>query len=269
MYIKALSGFYAIMDIMVDIAKAKDIMTKEVLFFDPEESLETVAQVFERYDYDGLPVANQQRKLLGIITGYDMIMQSLGMHLPTVVNILNKIKVNQADRKDLDEHFQKLKEIKAKQIMNTLPLTVDPEAGLEEVAKLFAEHHRVNPICVADASGTLLGIISRYDVIRFFNEKYFQQMAGTATKITDPFADIKTKSQREVESAVSDISNEFLLVTKSRPAIWKIFAIAAFIAGLVAATALIIRLVQKEDSFNQDFRARVISIDNDRRALRV
>jgi hypothetical protein len=41
------------------------------------------------------------------------------------------------------------------------------------------------------------------------------------------------------------VKEEFLLVQKRRPLIWKYIAIAAFAGGLIAATALIIRIVQK------------------------
>lgn len=230
----------------MDIGKVKDIMTKDVLSVSPEDNLDLVSQLFEKYDYDGMPVVGPDRKLLGIITAYDMVVQSSGMHLPTVLNIMEKIAVNQADRKDLDQHFNKLKDIKAKAIMNPKPLTVDAETPLDEAAKLFAQHHKVNPIIVVDANGIMMGVLSRYDIIRFFNEKYFQHVVGQATVYEDPFKDFaKTKSEQEIDSAVGSLSKEFLLVTRKRPLMWKYIAVSMFIAGLVVATALVIRVVQK------------------------
>lgn len=221
-------------------------MTREVLSVGAEDSLDLVAQLFEKYDYDGMPVIGESRKVLGIITAYDMILQSTGMHLPTVLSIMEKISVNRADRKELDEHFEKLKQIRAKQIMNPKPLTIGPEVAIEDAAKLFAEHHRVNPLIVVDGGGALIGVLSRYDVIRFFNERYFQRVIGRAQVYKDPFKEFtKTKSEREIESAMGDLSKEFLLVTKRRPRLWRYIAIAMFLAGLVAATALIISIVKK------------------------
>ncbi len=231
---------------MSEFAKVQDIMTKDVLAVNAEDGLDLVSELFERYDYDGLPVVDRDRRLLGIITAYDMIVQSSGMHLPTLLNIMDKISVNQADRQELDSHFSKLKEIKAKEIMNAKPLTVNPGVSIDEAAKLFAEHHRVNPIAVVDENGVLVGVLSRYDIIRFFNEKYFQRVVTEAKVYKDPFREFtRTKSEREIESAVGELSNEFLLVTKKRPLIWRYFAIAMFVAGLVAATAMIIRIVMR------------------------
>lgn len=231
---------------MADLVRVKDIMTKNVLAINAEDGLEVVAQLFEKYDYDGMPVVGEGRKLLGIITAYDMIVQSSGMHLPTVLSIMDKISVNQADRKELEQHFDKLREIKAKAIMNPTPLSISQDLSLEDAAKMFAEHHRVNPLCVVDPAGVLVGVLSRYDVIRFFNEKYFQQIIGEAKVYKNPFDNMtKTQSERDIDSAVGELSNEFLLVTKKRPRIWRYIAIAMFIAGLVAATALVIRIVQQ------------------------
>lgn len=231
---------------MSDLAKVRDIMTKDVLAINAEDSLELVAQLFEKYDYDGMPVVGEGHKLMGVISAYEMVLQSSGMHLPTIISIMEKISVNQADRRDLDRHFAKLKEIKAKQIMNPNPVTISPDANVEEAAKLFAEHHRVNPISVVDAGGVLVGVLSRYDIIKFFNQAYLQQVVTAAKPGEDPFRGFaKTKSEHEVESAVGSLEKEFLLVTKKRPTIWKIVAIAMFIAGLIAATALVIRIVKK------------------------
>ncbi|MEK7124950.1 MAG: CBS domain-containing protein [Patescibacteria group bacterium] len=226
---------------MAELARAKDIMTKEVLAVGQDDSLDAVAKIFEKYDYDGLPVIDGSRRLVGIITAYDMVVQSSGMHLPTVVNIMEKISVNRADRKDLDEHFGRLKQITAKEIMNTEPLVVDPETNVQDIAKAFAEHHRVNPIPVVNGQGVLVGIVSRYDIIRFFNQQFLNQVVAGANRLPTRMKE----SEQEVTEAVGEISKEFLLVTKRRPRIWRYIAVAMFIAGLAVAFALIIRIVQQ------------------------
>lgn len=220
-------------------------MTKDVLAIDANDTLDVIAGLFEKYNYDGMPVIDSSRKLLGIITAYDMVLQSSDVHLPTLLKIMEEISTNKADRRALEEHFGKLRDIKATSIMNTKVITIGPDATLEEAAKLFADHHRVNPLCVVDAEGKLLGVISRYDVIKFFNQTYLRNVVQ-ATSGSDPFKEFPTRSETEVEKAVQDVKEGFVLVGKRRPLIWKYFAIAAFAAGLIAATALIIRIVQRQ-----------------------
>ncbi len=221
-------------------------MTREVLAVNAEDSLDAVAQLFEKYDYDGMPVIDANRKVLGMISAYEMVAESSGMHLPTILNIMQKMSVNQADRRDLEAHFSKLRDIKAKSIMNPQPVTVGPDVDLETAAKVFAEHHRVNPLIVADTNGILLGVVSRYDIIKFFNEKYFRQVVQQASPTENVFKEFPTKSEKEIEEAVGELSQKFLVVSKKRPLIWKYVAIAMFLAGLAAATALVIRIVRTE-----------------------
>ena len=70
------------------IAKVGDVMTRDVLAIDANDTLDVIAGLFEKYDYDGMPVVDSSRKLLGIITAYDMILQSSDMHLPTLLKIV-------------------------------------------------------------------------------------------------------------------------------------------------------------------------------------
>ena len=230
----------------IPVLKVGDVMTKDVLAIDANDTLDVIAGLFEKYNYDGMPVVDANHKLLGIITGYDLILQSSDMHLPTLLKIMDQISADKADRRALDQQFGKLRDIKATSIMNTKVVSIGADARLEEAAKIFADHNRVNPLCVVDQEGHLVGVLSRYDVIKFFNEAYLKNVVTQANDGRDPFKEFPTRSEDEVKKAVEDVQQEFVLVTKRRPLIWKYIAIAAFAAGLIAATALIIRIVAKQ-----------------------
>src|SRR3989344_7037095 len=158
------------------IARVSDIMRVGVISVKPEDSLEYAAELFEKYNYDGFPVVDHSKKLVGIVTGYDMILQGSGMHLPTILNIMKQASENKVDNKALDEHFRRIREIKIREVMNVDPLVVGPDVAVEDLAKEFAQHHRVNPIPVVDKEKRLLGIVSRYDLIKFFNQKYLKRV---------------------------------------------------------------------------------------------
>ncbi len=159
-----------------EVARVSDIMRVGAITVSPEDSLEYAAELFEKYNYDGFPVIDHDKKLVGIVTGYDMILQGSGMHLPTILNIMKQASESRVDNRALDDHFKKLREIKIREVMNVDPLVVDPEVKVEDLAKEFAQHHRVNPIPVVDKDRRLLGIVSRYDLIKFFNQQYFKKV---------------------------------------------------------------------------------------------
>lgn len=221
-------------------------MTKEVLAIDVNDTLDVIAGLFEKYNYDGMPVIDQTHKLLGVITAYDMVVQSSDIHLPTMLKVIDQIAREKGDKRALEEHFGKLRDIKATSIMNPRLVTLGPDAPLEDAAKIFADYPKVNPLCVVDAAGKLVGIVSHYDVIKFFNEAYLQRVVQKQTGVSaEAFRAFPSKSDTEIEKAASEVQEEFLLVQKRRPLIWKYIAVATFAAGLIAATALIIRIVQK------------------------
>ncbi len=161
---------------MDEVARVSDIMRVSITTVSPDDSLEFAAQLFEKYNYEGFPVIDHNKKLVGIVTAYDMILQGSGMHLPTILNIMKQASDNTVENKALDEHFKRLREIKIREVMNIDPLVVGPDIKVEDLAKEFAQHHRVNPIPVVDGERRLLGIVSRYDLIRFFNEQYFKKV---------------------------------------------------------------------------------------------
>ena len=231
-------------DPMVPQIKVADVMTKDVLAIDVDDTLDVIAGLFDKYDYDGLPVIDKEHKLRGVITAYDMVLQSSDVHIPTLLKLMGQITREKGDRRVIDAYFAKLRDIKATSIMDTKVITIGPDATLEEAAKLFADHQRMNPLCVVDATGVLVGVVSRYDIIKFFNEAYLQRVVSSVATGGDPFKEFPSRSDKEVETAIQKMEDEFLLVQKRRPLIWKYVAIAGFVAGLVAATALIIRIVQ-------------------------
>lgn len=161
---------------MSELVKVKDIMTKKVAVLRPEDGLDKATQLFEQHNFDGFPVVNEEGKLLGIVTAYDMVSQSYATHLPSLLNILEDIYSKKADEKILKEQFERVRSIKIRDMMNEDPLVIGPEVRVEDLAKEFIQHHRVNPIPVIDSNKKLLGVVSRFDILRFFDEKYFYKM---------------------------------------------------------------------------------------------
>lgn len=229
---------------MANIVKVRDVMTRHVITVGSNDSLESVARLFEEYDYDGIPVIDADDKLIGIITEYDMVVQSSGMHLPTVISLMRNIGVDKADRKRLNEHFDNLRTIKARDVMNSEPLTIEDSVSLDQAAQLFAEHHRVNPLCVVNGNGELVGVLSHYDVIRFFNKHYVHQVLKTSPAYKGMVDRIfLRKTNKRLNSAIDSAYKGVMLVREIRPLVWKAIALAAFLAGIVAATTFIFDVV--------------------------
>ena len=145
---------------------AKDIMTKEVILAHPDTPILDVAKLLAEHNFDGVPIIDSDNKLVGIVTEYDLINKTSAVHLPTLQVVLK----NLPQFKKEEAHFQQeILSLKASDIMNKEPLTLDPDISYDEIIKLFREHHRVNPIPVIDKDHKVLGVISRFDVLRPFH----------------------------------------------------------------------------------------------------
>lgn len=147
----------------------KDIMTKHVISIAPDASL---LEAFERIlkgGFNGLPVVDKGKKLLGIVTEYDFLSKGSGIHLPTFIKLFGKYPDENRDRNLLiKESLADLLSFRVRDIMNSDPLALRENATIEEAVRMFGAHHRVNPIPVLDLKGKIVGVLSRFDVIRFY-----------------------------------------------------------------------------------------------------
>lgn len=147
----------------------KGIMTLDVVSVTEEMAISDVFEIMRKHDFSGLPVINNnsEKKFLGLVTDYDLISKRTSIHIPTFERLFTDFYI-------VDRHGPTYSELKhssmfrVKDIMNKDALKIDEEMPMDNVVELFSKHHRVNPIPVVNADGVLVGIVSRYDVIKLY-----------------------------------------------------------------------------------------------------
>ncbi len=143
---------------------AKDIMTKKVTTISPDTLLREAIDILLGHGFNGLPVIDQDGVLIGILTEFDIIVAGTSIHIPALKR--------SADNPDfykgaMKEDLDRILNMKVKEVMNTEPFVLGEDAPIEEVVKAFSEHHRINPIPIVDDNRKILGLVSRYDIIKF------------------------------------------------------------------------------------------------------
>jgi CBS domain-containing protein len=146
--------------------KAADIMTTKAVSVSPDMLITEANEIIYKNSFNGLPVVNGENMLLGIITEYDLIAKGSNIHLPTFQKIVSELKIDKQN-KSLGNDLDELKKLKVSDVMNIEPLTLTSEAPFEDIVRAFQEHHRVNPIIVIDENKSVVGIISRSDLLRY------------------------------------------------------------------------------------------------------
>lgn len=144
----------------------KSIMTQEVVSVKPDTPLQEAAELLARHGFDGMPVVDEENKLVGILTEYDLISKGSATHLPTFQKIIQNLGVYSKDKSRFNEDFEELTRLTVKDMMNSDPLTLSDNATYEEAVSAFRDHHRVNPIPVIDQGRKVVGVVSRYDILK-------------------------------------------------------------------------------------------------------
>jgi len=141
--------------------KIKDVMTTNVFTVPTGRTLKETAQLLCDKGISGVPVVDDDGIVVGVISEADILFKERG-----------------PDRRrggsfawlfypDTIENEAKLDARTAGEAMSQPPLTIGPNRPVGEAASRMLDE-RVNRMPVVDEAGTLLGIVTRADLVRAF-----------------------------------------------------------------------------------------------------
>ena len=143
---------------------ACDIMTEDVITVHPETLIRELAEIFITHNISGVPVVDQEGKVLGIATESDLIFHSKRLKVPPVLTILDSfIFLNSPEK--MEKELRKIGAASVVDIYTAPPLTITPETALDEIASLMTEK-QVHTLPVLDQEGKMIGIVGKKDIIR-------------------------------------------------------------------------------------------------------
>ncbi len=143
-----------------------EVMSTPVSTLRPDQKVEDAADVLAAKNVGALPVVDEKGKLLGILRDDDLIASEARVHVPTFINFLGLGMAFPGEMGHLERELKKIAGATTRDIMQTDPPTVTPDATLEDVATIM--HDRgVNSLPVVDGDGVVVGIVARADIVRF------------------------------------------------------------------------------------------------------
>jgi CBS domain-containing protein len=137
---------------------AADVMSREVAAVEAAVPVRRVVETILGKAYGAVPVVERGR-VVGIITGADLVERGgLGVRL----NLLTRLAAPEQQR-----HLEALAGVAAtaEDVMTRDPICVAPGTSLPEIALTMARR-RLKRLPVVDGAGQLVGIVSRYDLLR-------------------------------------------------------------------------------------------------------
>ena len=143
---------------LTEAVKATDIMNPDVVYVTPETPLKEVAEIMGRHSISGVPVVDEGRKVIGIISEKDFL-SHMGMQKNiTFMGVVAKCLMGNGCM------AVDIRGKSAGDIMTTPAITVYEEASIMEVDSLMKKH-RVNRVPVLNKKDKLIGIVTRTDLL--------------------------------------------------------------------------------------------------------
>lgn len=205
-----------------------DLMTKSVMAVPPTMPLSEVAELMHSHGFHGVPVANEQGTVLGMITEKELFSSDAKFYLPGFMRVLQDTKFLSGQAKELPYAAQQLTKIIAQDVMNSHTYFLHPEVEVDELAEIFINFNQ-SPIPVVDHANKLLGIVSRSDLVRLLappTPKHDKSYYESLRKNTQPRA-----VDQELSFVRTEMGSKFAMVAKARANIWLTAIIVLFIAG--------------------------------------
>jgi CBS domain-containing protein len=141
----------------------KDIMTRDVITVSPEMDIAHAARLLLEKGINGVPVVDGTGKLVGILCQSDLVAQQKKFPVPTLFTLLDGF-ISLTSMKHLEREVQKITATTVADAMSPNPVTVRPEASIEEVGSIMVDRN-FHTLPVVD-KGKLVGIVGKEDILR-------------------------------------------------------------------------------------------------------
>jgi len=139
--------------------KARDVMTRNVIFVNKETPSEEVASKMALHGIAGIPVVDNGEKVAGIISEKDFLFHMGGKDTSSFMDVVAQCLRNQGCVAIT------MRQQKAGDIMTSPAITAREDTPISEIANIFSENN-INRVPITDEGGQLLGIVARADIIQ-------------------------------------------------------------------------------------------------------
>ena len=141
-----------------------DVMTHSPICVRPETPLKQAIKILAQQRISGLPVVDENGNLVGILSETDLMWQESGVNPPAYIMFLDSVIYLENPAK-YERDLHKALGQTVKEVMTEQVVSVTADKPLREAAQMMhADGFRRLP--VIDASGKVIGILTRGDIIQ-------------------------------------------------------------------------------------------------------
>jgi CBS domain-containing protein len=158
----------------------RDVMTTDVLTFQPDENVQEAMQQLVARGVDAGPVVDDSGAVVGMLSTGDLIVEEARVHFPTVANFFGvNVSLPYRNHEELDESLAKALGASVGEVMTAKPVCIGQDASVEDAATLMHDQD-LSRLPVTDGDDRLVGLIARGDIVRAIVEGTGEDAPGQA-----------------------------------------------------------------------------------------
>ena len=143
-----------------------DVMTPDPIVVQPETALQEAIQILAERHISGLPVVDPAGKLVGVLSEGDLMWRESGMTTPPYITILDSVIYLKNPAKYERELHKALGQTVGEVMTKKDLVTVTSDLSLRQAAQMIHER-KVHRLLVVDAEHSLIGVVTRGDIVQF------------------------------------------------------------------------------------------------------
>ena len=142
---------------------AQDIMTQEVLTISPEADVTEAVKTLLEKGINGLPVVDDQGRVIGIICQSDLVRMQKSLPLPSLFTLFDGF-LPLSSSALLETEIKRIAASKVGDAMTAKVVTIPPDMTIDQIAALMVDK-KFHTLPVTD-NGRLVGVVGKKDVIK-------------------------------------------------------------------------------------------------------
>ena len=140
--------------------KASDVMVHDVITIGPDDDVSRAAKMLADHDISALPVIDEQRRVLGILSEADLLRrEEIGTEKRHPAWLEAVMPAGRLAAEYAKSHGRKVRELMSESVVSARP-----DASLPDIAALL-ERKRIKRVPIVE-NGKLVGIVSRANLIQ-------------------------------------------------------------------------------------------------------
>jgi CBS domain-containing protein len=141
-----------------------DLMTRDVITVQPKTPLSTAIKLLVDRQISGLPVVDDEGKLVGVISESDLMWREKGLDLPPHILFLDSV-IYLENPLQHERDLHKVLGQTVGEVMTDRPISITIDTSLPMAARIMHDK-KIHRLPVVDAEDRPIGILTQSDIVR-------------------------------------------------------------------------------------------------------